>query len=126
MNLNPGTWQSVIRSVGRVFGGMLAYAGLISQTSVSDIVQKAVDAAPAVIQAISVLTPLGLAIWGARTHTDTAVVQTASNVQGVAEPIRIAADAPPALKALAKDDSVPNVKSEAAPPFVPSNLSQRR
>ena len=125
MNLNAGTWQSVIRSAGLVIGGALAYAGLISQTSVSDIVQKMVDAAPAVTQAISLVMPIAFAIWGAFTHTDAAVVQTASQVQGVAEPIKIASNAPAALLALAKDDSVPNVKPETAAVFNPMSKGYR-
>lgn len=127
MNLNPGTWQSIIRSVGLVIGGILVYAGLISQTSVADIVQKAVDAAPAVTQAISFLLPLGLSIWGAMTHTDKSVVHTASLVPGV-ETIKVdRAVADPPVAALANDANVPTVQPAEPPhPFVSSTIQQRR
>jgi hypothetical protein len=59
--------------------------------------------------AAATLIPL---IWGLFIHRDSKVVQTASQVQGLAEPIKIASDAPAPLLALAKDASVPNVKPE--------------
>lgn len=125
LNLNAGTVQSVIRSLGLVLGGALAYAGIVSQTSVADIVQKSVDAAPTVVQAISVLTPVALAIWGAFQHTDRAVVAAASTVSGLAEPIKIAPSAPPALQELAHDPTVPNVRPvAAADPYVTSRRAR--
>ena len=123
INLNPGTWQSVIRSVGLVVGGGLAYAGLVNQTSVSNIIQQAVDAAPIVIQAIGVLGPLGLAVWGAFTHTDTAVVQTAGSIPGV-KPIEVTSTAAPELQKVALDPAVPTVV--AASPLPNPYATQRK
>jgi hypothetical protein len=124
MNLNAGTWQSVIRSIGLVVGGGLAYAGLISQTSAADIVQKMVDAAPVVVQAIGLIMPIGLSIWGAFTHTDTAIVQTAGAVPGV-KPTEVTSSAAPELQKLAMDPTVPSVVM-AAPTYVPPTPSMRR
>lgn len=65
--------------------------------------------------------------FSAVANTDGNLVKTASAVQGVAEPIRIAADAPAALQALANDTNVPGVQpaSPYTAPTYPS-ATQRR
>jgi hypothetical protein len=125
MNLNAKTWQSAISSVGLVVGGALAWAGVVSQSSVTNIVQQAVDAAPGVISTVSALMTLGLTVYKAFQHTDPQIVKEASLVQGVAEPIKITLDAPPALRALAHDDSVPTVKPVISD-WAPSTTAQRQ
>lgn len=109
-NLNAGTWQSIIRSVGLVAGGAAVYAGLISQTSLATVIDKTVQAVPVVFNFISTITPLALAIWGALAHRDAAVLAAAATVPGLAEPIKIAPDAPPAIKAVAADPAIPMVQ----------------
>jgi hypothetical protein len=70
------------------------------------------NTATTIAGAAATLIPL---LWGLFIHRDAKVVQTASQVQGLAEPIKIARDAPVALQQLAHDDSVPNVKPEITP-----------
>ncbi len=59
------------------------------------------------------LTPL---VQGAFAHTQAAIIAKASRVPGIAEPIRIAPEAPAALQALAADRSIPMVQPEAPTP----------
>jgi methyl coenzyme M reductase subunit C len=124
LDLNAKTWQSVISSVGLVAGGALTYAGVVSESSWTEIVQQAVNAAPGVVASISALISIGLAAHKAFQHTDAQVVQAASVVPGV-QPIKITTDAAPALQAMAKDDSIKTV-IEAAPQPSPYATSRQR
>ena len=108
MNPNVNTWLSWITTGIGLAGSAAATKGVIDQSTAASIAGAA-----------ATLVPL---LWGLFIHRDSKVVQTASQVPGVAEPIRIAPDAPPALRALARDASAPNVKPEVD---VRSNLSQR-
>ena len=110
--MNQNTWISWITTGIGLLGSAAATKGVIDQST-----------ATAIVGAATTLVPLA---WGLFIHRDSKVVQTASAVQGIAEPIRIAADAPQALQALAQDDSVPNVKSESPQPLVSSTVTQRR
>jgi hypothetical protein len=102
MNHNTNTWLSWITTGIGLLSSAAATKGVIDQNT-----------AVSIAGAAGTLVPL---LWGLFIHRDSKVVQTASEVKGIAEPLRIAADAPPALQALAKDDSVPNVKPEALIP----------
>lgn len=124
LNLNAKTWQSAITSVGLVVGGALSWAGIVSESSATEIVQQAVNAAPGLVASISALSTLGLTIYKAFQHTDSKVVQTASQVQGV-EPIKIDPIASPALQQLARDSSVPTVQP-ASPPTVTTSTKGYR
>jgi hypothetical protein len=96
--MNSNTWISWITTGIGLFGAVAADRGLIDSSTVTTIAGAA-----------ATLIPLA---WGLFIHRDAKVVQTASQVQGLAEPIKIAPDAPAALQQLAHDDSVPNVKPE--------------
>jgi hypothetical protein len=112
MNPNANTWFSWITTGIGLFGAVAADRGLIDSSTVTSIAGAA-----------ATLVPLA---WGLFIHRDSKVVQTASVVQGVAEPIKIASDAPAALLALAKDNNVPTVKPETSEPFVTSTVKQNR
>ncbi len=71
------------------------------------------NTATTIAGAAATLIPL---LWGVFIHRDSKVVQTASQVQGIAEPIRIAPEAPAALQALAADRSIPMVQPETPAP----------
>jgi hypothetical protein len=110
--MNQNTWISWVTTGIGLLGSAAATKGVIDQSTATSIAGAA-----------ATLVPL---LWGLFIHRDSKVVQTASLVQGVAEPIRIAPDAPAALQDLAKDASVPTVQPEVTPAFVSSNLLQRR
>jgi hypothetical protein len=103
---------------------------VVSQSSATEIIQQAVNAAPGVVATISALTTLGLTIYKAFQHTDSAVVAAAGTLAGGPDPqirpIQALPTAQPAIQALADDKNVPGVVPAAPPAFVPSNLSQRR
>ena len=65
-------------------------------------------------------------VWSMFVHTDASKVQAASTVVGV-QPIQIAADAPPALQALANNTNVPGVQpvSPYTAPAYPSATQKR-
>ena len=111
--MNPNTWISFLTSVIGMAGAAAGTDGLISGKMSQTIASAA-----------TMLVPI---VWGKFVHSDSKVVQTASVVHGVAEPIRISADAPAALQALAKDNSVPGVQpvSPYTAPTYPS-ATQRR
>jgi|SRR5580692_4761104 hypothetical protein len=117
LNLNAKTWQSAISSVGLVVGGALTWAGVVSDSSATEIVQQAVNAAPGVVSSIGAVISIGLAVHKAFQHTDAQVVQEASVVPGVAGPIRIdtsaSTAAAPALVSVANDTSVATVQPAA-------------
>jgi len=110
MNPNANTWISWITTGIGLVGSAAATKGVIDQSTATSIAGMAVT-----------LVPL---VWGFFIHRDAKVVQTASQVQGVAEPIRIAPDAPVALQQLANDASVPTVQPEA-PAFTPASKGYR-
>ncbi len=120
MNLNPKTIQSAITSAGLVVGGALAWAGIVSETSATEIVQQAVNAAPAVVASIGALSTLALTIYKAFQHTDSQVVRAASALaegpDPQIKPILTLPTAAPAIAALAKDDSVPGVQPAVPTP----------
>lgn len=125
LNLNAKTWQSAISSVGLVIGGALAWAGVVSQTSATEIVQQAINAAPGVVATISALTTLGLTIYKAFQHTDSQVVQTAGAITGI-RPIEVGPGAASDLQKLAMDPTVPSVVVAPPQPFVSSTIQQKR
>ena len=71
------------------------------------------NTATTIAGAAATLVPL---LWGLFIHRDSKVVEIASQVQGIAEPIRISPEAPAALQALADDRNIPMVQPEAPTP----------
>ena len=115
--MNSNTWISFLTTTIGAAAAASATDGFISGSTAQTIASAAVVAVPY--------------LWGLFIHRDSKVVQTASLVQGVAKnpdgsTIKIADNAPPALLALAKDNTIPTVQPAAAPPFVSSTITQRR
>ena len=110
MNPNTNTWISWITTGIGLAGSAAATKGLIDQSTATSITGFAVT-----------LVPL---LWGLFIHRDTKVVQTAAAITGAPVPIGPTAEA--SLQKMAMDPTVPNVVVAAPPPFVSSNLSQRR
>ena len=75
-------WQSVIRTVGVVFGTILVYAGVTNMTRVGDVVNMLVEQAPTIISAVSALVTTGMAVWGIFSHSNTANINAVKAVSG--------------------------------------------
>jgi hypothetical protein len=110
MNPNTNTWLSWITTGIGLAGSAAATKGLIDQSTATSIAGVA-----------ATLVPL---LWGLFIHRDSKVVETASEIKGVA-PIQIQPTAAPALQTMAKDDSIKTVV-EAAPPPSPYATSRQR
>jgi hypothetical protein len=108
---NPAQIMSAIRWAVTTGGTLMAANGASSSK---------IETVSGIILAIA---PFAVSMF---VHTDANAVKVASAVQGIGAPIRIAPDAPAALQALAKDDSVPNVQPLVEPPAPPSPYATTR
>lgn len=128
LNLNAKTWQSTITTVGAIAGGALAWAGLANATDWAAAVQKAVDFAPTAVSFIGGAISLGLTVYKAFQHTDASTLAAAGALAAGPNPviktIETLPTAPPAIKAVADDATVPGVQP-AASAFPPSTDSRR-
>jgi hypothetical protein len=92
--MNQNTIISWITTGIGLAGSAAATKGLIDQSTATSIAGAA-----------ATLVPL---LWGLFIHRDSKVVETASQVPGVA-PIQVMLTASPAIKAMAADSSIPTV-----------------
>jgi hypothetical protein len=108
--VNPNTWISFVTSTIGAAASAAATDGIINGNTAQTIVSAAGIAVPFV--------------WGLFIHRDSKVVQTASQVPGVA-PIQVTPAASPAIQAMAADSSIPTVVPASSAPLSPT-ASQRR
>ena len=99
--MNQNTWISWVTTGIGLAGSAAATKGLIDQSTATSIAGAA-----------ATLVPL---LWGLFIHRDSKVVETASQVAGVA-PIQVLPTAAPAIQAMAADTSIPTVVPAAPQP----------
>ena len=120
--INWAQVNSLLRTAIPFIGGLLVMRGIVSATQFDSLVNQIGTVAKDVTVLIGLLTPIVTAVWGASTHTDAAVVKAAAAVPGVQ--ITVPTDAAPAVLAVAKDESVPNVVTSTVPPKAPISKEQ--
>ena len=109
--MNQNTWISWITTGIGLIGSAAATKGMIDQSTATSIAGAA-----------ATLVPLA---WGLFIHRDSKVVETASQVAGVA-PIQVLPTADSALQAMAADRSIPTVVPAGPPVTNPYATPQRR
>jgi hypothetical protein len=107
--MNPNTWISFLTTTIGAAAAAAATDGMITGNAAQTIVSMAGVAVPY--------------LWGLFIHRDSKVVETASQVPGVA-PIQVMLTASPAIKAMAADSSIPTVVPAA--PQYDTTASQKR
>ena len=110
VNLTPDQWYSLIRSVLLVISGILVSQGILSQTQATELAKEINDALPTLMSAVSVLTPIIVAIWGIVSHSMTSKMKSVAASPAV-EKIIVSRSAPveePAVT-VARDSNQPKV-----------------
>jgi len=110
VNLTTDQWNSLIRSVLLVASGILVSQGVLSQTQATGLAKQINDALPTLSSAVSVLTPIVVAIWGIISHSMASKIKSVAASPAV-EKIVVSRSAPveePAVT-VARDSNQPKV-----------------
>jgi len=112
--VNPDQIKGVVRIVLGIVGGYLIARG-VDKTAVGNAINAVVDAVPVIASVIGAVMPVAAAAWSAIRHTNANQVLVAKDIPGVVK-IEINRTADPAVKDIARDDSIRKVTF--APPGV--------
>jgi hypothetical protein len=83
--MNLPQLYSAIRWFLSVVGAILAAKGLIDKTAFAAVIDKIMEAAPVVTNAVGVVMALAPLVWGLFKHTNTNTVKAAAEVPGVSQ-----------------------------------------
>lgn len=108
--MNQDQWMSLLRTVGAFFGGILVAKGVMSETSLSTLIDQTTEAIPVITGFVATITPIAAAIWGVLKHSDANKVLAAAGVKDTH--VVVGPDADTNIKQMAANPAVKDVVLE--------------